>query len=114
MLRNTAETITLDKYTNTPSYRIGFTVTEGLITPEEDPKGYLISATPNVVEFKKGGLHFKMEDKFKIEVGDNNLLTELDSLITEIQKIVVLQGVSPDIGALRGISTNLGNILTEE
>ena len=24
MLRNTAETITLDKYTNTPSYRIGF------------------------------------------------------------------------------------------
>jgi len=36
MLRNTSETITLDKYTNTPSYRIGFTVTEGLITPEED------------------------------------------------------------------------------
>ena len=36
MLRNTAETITLDKYTNTPSYRIGFSVVEGLITPEED------------------------------------------------------------------------------
>ena len=36
MLRNTSATITLDKYTNTPSYRIGFTVTEGLITPEED------------------------------------------------------------------------------
>ena len=36
MCRNSAETIILDKYTNTPSYRIGFTVTEGLITPEAD------------------------------------------------------------------------------
>ena len=36
MLRNTAESITLDKYTNTPSYRIGFTVTETLVTPEMD------------------------------------------------------------------------------
>ena len=37
MCRNSAETIILDKYTNTPSYRIGFTVTEGLTTPEADP-----------------------------------------------------------------------------
>ncbi len=37
MLRNTAETITLDKYTNTPSYRIGFNVAEVLVTPEMDP-----------------------------------------------------------------------------
>jgi hypothetical protein len=28
--------IILDKYTNTPSYRIGLTITESLVTPEED------------------------------------------------------------------------------
>ena len=30
------QTIVLDKYTNTPSYRVGFTITESLSTPEED------------------------------------------------------------------------------
>ena len=30
------QTIILDKYNNTPSYRIGFQVTESLSTPEED------------------------------------------------------------------------------
>ena len=30
------ETLILDKYTNTPSYRIGFTVTESFITPNDD------------------------------------------------------------------------------
>ena len=30
------ETFVLDKYDNTPSYRIGFTVTESLVTPEAD------------------------------------------------------------------------------
>ena len=36
MCRTAGSTITLDKYTNTPSYRIGFDITEGLVTPEED------------------------------------------------------------------------------
>ena len=36
MCRTTAQTITLDKYSNTPSYRIGFNVIETLVTPEED------------------------------------------------------------------------------
>ena len=30
------ETLVLDKYTNTPTYRVGFTVTEALITPNDD------------------------------------------------------------------------------
>ena len=30
------ETLILDKYTNTPSYRIGFTVTESFVTPSDD------------------------------------------------------------------------------
>ena len=37
MCRTGTQTIVLDKYSNTPSYRIGFTITESLITPEEDP-----------------------------------------------------------------------------
>ncbi len=36
MCRTTAQTITLDKYSNTPSYRIGFNVIETLVTPEDD------------------------------------------------------------------------------
>jgi len=31
-----AETLILDKYTNTPSYRIGYTVTESFVTPNND------------------------------------------------------------------------------
>ena len=31
-----AQRIILDKYTNTPSYRVGLTVTESLVTPESD------------------------------------------------------------------------------
>ena len=30
------ETFVLDKYSNTPSYRVGFTITETLVTPESD------------------------------------------------------------------------------
>jgi len=36
MVQNTEQTIVLDKYTNTPSYRVGWTVTETLVTPEAD------------------------------------------------------------------------------
>tara|TARA_Y100000310_G_scaffold58920_1_gene54236 strand:- start:303 stop:7325 length:7023 start_codon:yes stop_codon:yes gene_type:complete len=35
-VRNTAQTLVLDNYTNTPSYRVGWTVTETLVTPESD------------------------------------------------------------------------------
>jgi len=35
-VRSTTQRIVLDKYTNTPSYRIGFTITENLTTPEGD------------------------------------------------------------------------------
>ena len=33
---NTEETLILDPYTNTPSYRVGFNVTESFVTPEDD------------------------------------------------------------------------------
>jgi len=32
----TAQTLILDKYTNTPSYRIGLTITESFVTPNDD------------------------------------------------------------------------------
>ena len=35
-VRVTAQRVVLDKYTNTPSYRVGLSITENLITPEED------------------------------------------------------------------------------
>ena len=35
-VRVTAQRIVLDKYTNTPSYRVGLSITESLITPEVD------------------------------------------------------------------------------
>ena len=31
-----AETLVLDKYTNTPSYRVGYTITESFVTPNDD------------------------------------------------------------------------------
>ncbi|KIA93921.1 hypothetical protein OA93_20895 [Flavobacterium sp. KMS] len=61
--------------------------------------------------FKKGDLIFEMDDKFKIDAGTKNLLTELESLITEVSKIVVVQGVGPNVGSLLTIKSNLQNLL---
>ena len=59
MTRTTSQTITLDKYTNTPSYRIGFTVAELLITPEED-SALLDNAAGASNYAAKGAHRFKM------------------------------------------------------
>lgn len=61
--------------------------------------------------FKKDKLTFEMDDKFKINAGEKNLLTELESIITEISSIVVVQGVGPNVGNLLKIKTNLKNLL---
>jgi carbamate kinase len=52
-----------------------------------------------------------MDTKFKIKAGEQNLLTELESLITEISNIVVVQGVGPNIGNLLAIKSNLKTLL---
>ena len=36
MVQNTEQTLVLEKYSNVPSYRVGWTVTETLVTPEND------------------------------------------------------------------------------
>ena len=35
-VNNSEETLILDPYTNTPSYRVGFTITESFVTPSDD------------------------------------------------------------------------------
>jgi hypothetical protein len=52
-------TIVLDKYTNTPSYRVGFTVTETLVTPE-DASGLLDNATGATNYAAKGAHRLKI------------------------------------------------------
>ena len=56
---NSAETYVLDKYTNTPSYRVGFTVTETLLTPESD-SSLLDNATGSSNFAAKGAHRLKM------------------------------------------------------
>lgn len=69
----------------------------------------LISDTKT--SLKKGDLNFEMDDKFKINAGKKNLLTELENIITEISNIVVVQGVGPNVGNLITIKSNLKNLL---
>jgi hypothetical protein len=49
------QTIVLDKYTNTPSYRIGLSVAESIITPEEDET--LLDNAQNSYNFAAPGAH---------------------------------------------------------
>ena len=45
--------------------------------------------------FKKGGLTFKMDEKFVIEAGTKNLFTELDALTKALQALTVTTPVGP-------------------
>ena len=72
MCRTTGQTITLDKYSNTPSYRIGFTVTETLVTPEDDPN--LLDNAQGTSNYAAKGAH-----RFKITLTlAKKTLTETD------------------------------------
>ncbi len=74
-----------------------------------DSQKVLFKETP-----EEGGLNFELTDKYKVEAGNKNLKTELDALIDEISKIVVVQGTSPNVGALMTIKNNINSILKEE
>ena len=58
LVRNEAETVILDKYSNTPTYKVGFVVSEQLITSEEDfslldnAQGYSNFAAPGAHRLK--------------------------------------------------------------
>lgn len=58
LVRNNSETLILDKYNNSPSYKVGFVISEQLITPEEDfslldnAQGYSNFAAPGAHRLK--------------------------------------------------------------
>ena len=54
-VQTTAQTIVLDKYSNSPSYRVGFQVTESLSTPEEDSS--LLDNATGSTNFAAKGAH---------------------------------------------------------
>ena len=51
------QTITLDKYSNTPTYRVGLTVEEKLITPEDSGYEMLLDNAQNSYNFAAPGAH---------------------------------------------------------
>lgn len=51
------QTITLDKYDNTPSYRVGLSVVEKLITPEDEGYEMLLDNAQNSYNFAAPGAH---------------------------------------------------------
>lgn len=61
--------------------------------------------------FTKDGLEFILDTKFTIKNTSTSLLAELKALVTEVSKIIVVQGTSPNVGALTTIKTNLDNLL---
>lgn len=50
-------------------------------------------------------------DGFKIQRGENNFKELLNDFITEVQKIVVVQGNSPDVPTLEEIKQKINQIL---
>ena len=85
----TEQTLVLDKYGNTPSYRIGFTVTEDLVTPEEDTTLY-DNATGTSNENAAGAHRLKISLTLaKLSLTDTN-----DTNFVEIMRV------------------NLGNVLS--
>lgn len=48
---------------------------------------------------------------YRIKRGDNNLKQLLNDFISEVQKIIVVQGTSPDVVALEEIKTKINQVL---
>jgi hypothetical protein len=85
-----AQTIILDKYSNTPSYRIGLQVTEGVVTPEEDES--LLDNAQNSYNFAAPGAH-----RYYIEL----TLTKLD--ITSTSDLDFIELIRVDSGKIKTI-----------
>ena len=83
MTRTTAQTVVLDKYTNTPSYRIGFNITETLVTPEDD-SNLLDNAQGSSNYAAKGAHRFKMQ----LTLAKIGLETTTDENFIELARVV--------------------------
>ena len=84
MVQNLASTIILDKYTNTPSYRVGWIITETLVTPEMDPE-LLDNATGSSNYAAKGAHRFRM----RLAIGKKALTSTDDSDFIELIRLDV-------------------------
>lgn len=73
--------------------------------------GFEATITDKKVSIVKDKLTFEMDEKFKIDANGNNLLLELENFITEVSKIVVVQGVGPNVANLLAIKSKLNNLL---
>ena len=82
MVQNTEQTIILDKYTNTPSYRVGWTITETLVTPEMD-SSLLDNAQGSSNYAAKGAHRFKMT----LAIAKKSLTTTDDSDFVELARL---------------------------
>ena len=76
------QTLVLDKYTNTPSYRVGFTVTETLVTPENDSQ-LLDNATGSTNYAAKGAHRLK----FTLTLAKKTLTDTDDTNFIELMRI---------------------------
>ena len=81
-IRNDTETIVLDKYTNTSSYRIGFTITESFVTPTDD-SSLNDNATGSSNESAPGAHRFKIS----LALAKKTLASTEDSNFFEIARI---------------------------
>ena len=82
-IRNDEETIVLDKYTNTSSYRIGFTITESFVTPSDD-NSLNDNATGSSNESAPGAHRFKID----LTLAKKSLTSTEDATFFEIARIV--------------------------
>ncbi|WP_427872502.1 hypothetical protein [Flavobacterium sp. MMS24-S5] len=73
--------------------------------------GFEATITDKKVSIVKDKLTFEMDEKFKIDANGNNLLLELENFITEVSKIVVVQGVGSNVANLLAIKSRLNNLL---
>jgi len=82
MVQNTEQTVVLDKYTSTPSYRVGWNVTETLVTPEAD--GQLLDNSQGSSNYAAKGAH---RLKITLTLAKRTLTETDDSNFIELVRI---------------------------
>ena len=82
-IRNDEEIIVLDKYTNSSSYRIGFTITESFVTPTDD-SSLNDNATGSSNESAPGAHRFKIQ----LTLAKKTIASTEDATFFEIARIV--------------------------
>ena len=82
MVQNTEQTIVLDKYTDTPSYRVGWNITESMVTPEEDSS--LLDNSQGSSNFAAKGSH---RLKITLTLAKKSLTDTADSNFVELVRV---------------------------